>query len=115
MLNILAYPEVALLLIIPTVREILRIKGHAEILNDEALTRQYAQNGRSPKTVLRIHVREVMTHCGKSALRAGLWNPDTWPEERPVANQTEMLRDHTQMNVDILTDADSEKRYRDAL
>lgn len=115
MLNILINPKVALLLLIPTVRETMRIKGTAEIHDDVELTQRYARNGRTPKTVLRIHVDKVMTHCGKSALRAGLWKPESWPAARPVANQSEMLRDHTQLDMEILTDTEIEQRYRDAL
>ena len=115
MLNILTHPHVALLLLIPTVRETVRIQGRAEIIDDEDVTQRYAHNGRAPKTVMRIQVEKVMTHCGKSALRAGLWEPDTWPQERPVANQSEMLRDHTQMDIQVLSDTKVEERYRDAL
>ncbi|MEM6609307.1 MAG: MSMEG_1061 family FMN-dependent PPOX-type flavoprotein [Pseudomonadota bacterium] len=115
MLNILSHPRVALLLLIPTVRETVRINGTAKIVDDEDVTARHALNGRVPKTVLRIHVEEVMTHCGKSALRSGLWDPNSWPTERPVANQSEILRDHTMLDMEILSDAEIEKRYRSML
>lgn len=115
MLNILSHPQVALLLIIPSVRETMRINGTATIVDDEKMCAAHALNGRVPKTVLRIRVQEVMTHCGKSAMRSGLWDPSSWPKERPVANQSEMLRDHTQTDMEILTDTEIERRYRDML
>ncbi|MEM9105149.1 MAG: MSMEG_1061 family FMN-dependent PPOX-type flavoprotein [Pseudomonadota bacterium] len=115
MLNILAHPQVALLLIIPNVRETLRINGIATIVDDEETCAAHALNGRVPKTVLRIRVQEVMTHCGKAAMRSGLWDPSSWPTERPVANQSEMLRDHTQTDMEILSETEIERRYREML
>ncbi|MBY5932807.1 pyridoxamine 5'-phosphate oxidase family protein [Tateyamaria omphalii] len=95
LMNILAHPQVALLFLIPTVDETLRVNGTAEISEDPALCEQFQVNGRSPKTVVRINADEIYTHCGKAPMRGGLWKPETWPSQRPVATLLEMLRDHT--------------------
>ncbi len=100
MMNILDNPEVALLFLIATVAETLRINGRAGISEDPALRDACAINGRVPKTVLRIAVREAFLHCGKAPLRAGLWKPGTWPAARPVATLNEIVRDHAGIAVD---------------
>ncbi|WP_299702726.1 pyridoxamine 5'-phosphate oxidase family protein [uncultured Tateyamaria sp.] len=115
LLNILAHPKVALLFLIPTVDETLRVNGTAEISDDPALCEPFQVNGRSPKTVLRITADEIYTHCGKAPMRSGLWKPDSWPSNRPVATLLEMLRDHTSLP-DERTGQDAvEKMYRDTL
>ena len=115
LMNILAHPKVALLFLIPTVDETLRVNGTAEISEDPALCDQFQVNGRSPKTVLRITADEIYTHCGKAPLRGSLWKPESWPSDRPVATLLEMLRDHTSLP-DERTGQDAvEKLYRDTL
>ncbi|WP_299545942.1 pyridoxamine 5'-phosphate oxidase family protein [uncultured Tateyamaria sp.] len=115
LLNILAHPKVALLFLIPTVDETLRVNGTAEISDDPALCDRFQVNGRSPKTVLRITADEIYTHCGKAPMRGGLWKPDSWPSNRPVATLLEMLRDNTSLP-DERTGQDAvEKMYRDTL
>lgn len=100
LMNILHHPRVALVFLIPTVDETLRVNGIAEIHDDPSLCDQFQVNGRSPRTVLRITAEEIFTHCGKAPMRAGLWNPETWPASRPVASLNAIIRDHTGMSVD---------------
>ncbi|MEX0311268.1 MAG: pyridoxamine 5'-phosphate oxidase family protein [Tateyamaria sp.] len=115
LMNILAHPQVALLFLIPTVAETLRVNGTAEISDDPDLCAQFAVKGRSPKTVLRVTVDEVYTHCGKAPVRSGLWQPDTWPSSRPVPTLLEMIRDHTAIAQDDISQAAVDKLYRDTL
>ena len=95
LLNILRHPHVALIFLIPTVDETLRVNGTAEISDDPALCARCALNGRLPRTVLRIAAEEVYLHCGKAPMRAGLWSPEGWPQARPVATLNEIIRDHS--------------------
>ncbi len=112
MMNILRHPKVALIFLVPTVGETLRINGVAEILDDPIFCDQFQMNNRSPKTVLRITAEEVYTHCGKALMRAGLWNPKTWPTSRPVPSLNEMVRDHTGKPVDSIEQTTVEEGYR---
>ena len=115
LMNILAHPKVALLFMIPAVDETLRVNGTAEISDDPALCDLFQVNGRSPKTVLRITADEIFTHCGKAPLRAGLWKPDTWPTQRPVATLYEMIRDHAKAEVASTEQSAVEARYHETL
>ncbi|MEL7132794.1 MAG: pyridoxamine 5'-phosphate oxidase family protein [Pseudomonadota bacterium] len=115
LMNILSHPKVALLFLIPTVSETLRVNGSAEILEDPALCDQFQVNGRSPKTVLRITADEIFTHCGKAPMRSGLWTPETWPAKRPVPTLFEMLKDHTNIPQDTTEQSAVDKLYRDTL
>jgi len=115
LMNILAHPQVALLFLIPTVDETLRVNGTAEISDDPDLCARFAVKGRAPKTVLRVTAAEIYTHCGKAPLRSGLWRPDTWPATRPVPSLFEMLKDHTDMAIETTDQAAVDQLYRDTL
>lgn len=115
LLNLLRSPAVALIFFIPSVAETLRVNGTAEIRDDEDLRQLCAQNGKLPKTVLRVRVREVFSHCGKAPLRAGLWKPETWPAERPVASLNEIVRDHSGVAVDSIEQSAVDELYRRTL
>ncbi|MGB8622153.1 MAG: pyridoxamine 5'-phosphate oxidase family protein [Paracoccaceae bacterium] len=115
LMNLLSDARVALLFLIPTVDETLRVNGHAEITEDQALRELCQMNGRLPKTVLRVTVEEVFTHCGKAPLRAGLWAPGTWPEARPVATLGEIVRDHARLPVAETEQAAVDEMYRRTL
>lgn len=115
LLNILAHPRVALLFLIPTVAETLRVNGTAEVLDDAGIRNRFAVNGRSPKTVLRVTAEEIFTHCGKAPIRAGLWKPESWPAARPVATLNEMIRDHAELPVDSVEQSAVDELYRRTL
>ena len=115
LLNLLRSPAVALIFFIPSVAETLRVNGTAEIRDDEDLRQLCALNGKLPKTVLRVRVREVFSHCGKAPLRAGLWKPETWLAERPVASLNEIVRDHSGVAVDSIEQSAVDELYRRTL
>ena len=115
LLNIIACPQVALIFLVPTVDETLRINGEAEIRDDEDLRQRCALNGKPPRTVLRVSVRQVFMHCGKAPLRAGLWKPGGWPAERPLATLNEIIRDHSGVAVDTTEQSAVDEYYRKTL
>ncbi|MGB7206987.1 MAG: pyridoxamine 5'-phosphate oxidase family protein [Anderseniella sp.] len=115
LLNLLRNPAVALIFFIPTVDETLRVNGLAEIRDDEELRQLCALKGKLPKTVLRVRVREVFSHCGKAPLRAGLWKPETWQTQRPVATLNEIVRDHSGLAVDSIEQSAVDELYRRTL
>jgi hypothetical protein len=115
LLNVLRNPAVALIFLVPTVDETLRVNGTAEIRDDEDLRQLCALNSKLPKTVLRVRVREVFSHCGKAPLRGGLWKPDTWPAQRPVATLNEIIRDHSGVQVDSIEQSAVDELYRKTL
>jgi len=115
LMNIVVNPQVALLFLIPTVAETLRVNGRAEVLEDADLCARFAVNGRAPRTVTRITADEIYTHCGKAPIRGGLWKPETWPTDRPVATLGEMIRDHAEVPVDDTSQSAVDQLYRDTM
>lgn len=115
MMNLIKQPSVAMIFLVPSVNETLRINGSAEIIEDPEILLRFAVKGRSPKTVLRITVRDIFSHCGKAPLRAGLWKPESWPQERPVATLNEIVRDHAEMDVGPVDQNAVDELYRNSL
>ena len=74
--NILKNPKVAVMFLIPGISEVLRIRGIAEISQDEDLLAKMSVNDQIPKTVLIISVNEIYLHCAKAIARSDIWNPD---------------------------------------
>ena len=115
LMNILSHPNVALLFMIPSVAETLRVNGTAEILDDPGVCDRFKIKGRSPKTVLKVTAHEIFTHCGKAPIRAGLWNTDSWPSSRPVPTLFEMIRDHAALPMEAVDQGAVEDSYRRTL
>ncbi|MGI8623193.1 MAG: MSMEG_1061 family FMN-dependent PPOX-type flavoprotein [Solirubrobacteraceae bacterium] len=88
--HILANPEVGLLLLIPGMRETLRIDGTAHLTRDPAILRAVDVPGRTADLAVGLHVRVAFLQCGKAMIRSRVWEPESWPHALPSA--AEMLR-----------------------
>jgi len=115
LMNILMHPEVALIFMIPTVTETLRIQGKAEILDDPVICERFQVQKSKPKTITRVTASAIFIHCGKAPMRAGLWQPDTWPDERPIPTLGQMIKDHAQLPVDSISQEAVEEEYKRTL
>lgn len=76
MQNVLAKPEVGLLFFVPGINETLRVNGTATIITDKALLEPLAIKKLVPASALEVKIKQVYFHCGRSLLRADLWNPE---------------------------------------
>jgi PPOX class probable FMN-dependent enzyme len=74
--NVILDPRVALLFLVPGVREALRVNGRAEVSVDPTLRARFAVDGKEPRSVLVVHVETVYFQCSRAILRADLWNPE---------------------------------------
>ncbi len=74
--NVVHNPAVGLLFFLPGVDEMLRVNGLASVTDDETLMARFIHDGRRPRSVVLIEVREVYFHCSKALKRSDLWNPD---------------------------------------
>lgn len=83
--NILATHQASLLVVIPGTSETLRIVGRATLHDDPDLLARFAQPHRPALLAIRIAITRVYFHCARSFLRAGLWQPETWPERTRVS------------------------------
>ena len=97
LMNIEANPQVGLLFLIPGFTESLRVNGVADISLDPALLERWTVNGRHPRSVLRVSVREAFLHCGKAILRSKLWDESAKVDRSALPSYGQMLKDQTQV------------------
>jgi PPOX class probable FMN-dependent enzyme len=93
--NILENPQIALLFFVPNINQTFRVGGTAQISAAPDLLAEFAVEGRQPKTVLIISVREAFVHCSRALVRAGLWQPEKHSISPNVPTMGEMLAAHT--------------------
>lgn len=116
--NIIGNPEVGLLLVTPGTGETLRISGRAEITADADLLDRLTDDDRPALLAIRVHIRHCFFHCARAFLRAGLWQPESWPEPQKVsfgkiiATQLQAEDDVAQQIDDFVADGYAGDLYR---
>ena len=107
--NIVSNPQIGLLFMIPGVDETLRVNGAAKITRDPALLAQWDVNGKQPKAILVVEVREAFLHCGKALIRSRLWHHDYKIDRSEFPLYGQMLKDQ----IEIADTADEIQAYVD--
>lgn len=74
--NIVHQPAVGMLFFLPGVEDMLRINGLARVTTESALMDRFVHDGKPPRSVVLIEIREVYFHCSKALRRSDLWNPE---------------------------------------
>ena len=113
--NILRHPNVGLIFLIPGVRETLRVMGRATIHDEPEMLDRCLMHGRRPITVTRVTVDQAYLHCAKALIRSKLWDPESWPSERPVPSMMKMIGAHVGRDLPDESQEDMEKRYQPML
>jgi PPOX class probable FMN-dependent enzyme len=91
--NIVTTGRIGMIFFVPGVDEAFRVNGAAELRRDEVYTSLCEVNGKLPKLVLRITVKEAYLHCAKAIMRAQLWSLDSKVERSALPTMNEMLKD----------------------
>lgn len=89
--NLVRYPHIALLFLIPGCGETLRVTGQAAISADPGLAAGLASCGEVPRTVLVIRVERVYYHCAKSVSRSRLWDASHHIDRRDLPSTNSIL------------------------
>lgn len=113
--NLFDNSSVALLFLIPGHNDTLRVAGDGRISRDPKLLSRYPINGKEPRFVLLIEVREAYLHCSKSSVRGNIWNPDRWPDREGIPSLAEAMVAHGKLSDEIsemqaIIDRDRETR-----
>ena len=72
--NIVRDGRVSLMFMVPGSKNVVRVNGDAILSADPDLTGSFEKNGKTPKTVIVIRVRELYFQCAKAIMRSGLWD-----------------------------------------
>lgn len=77
--------------------ETLRVNGTAEISTNGAFLRLCEENGKLPKTVIKLNVEAVYMHCAKAFIRSKLWDQESHIDRSSFPSLGQVLKDHAQM------------------
>lgn len=99
MRNILDGGAVALLFFVPGIDETMRVNGDALITTDPTVLERCPIGELRPNVAIVVEVRTAFIHCAKALRRAGLWQPDAWPDTSAMASPACMLKDHIGLEV----------------
>ena len=86
MKNLVANPEIGLIFMVPGANETFRVNGTARISVDPALLARCLVQGKPPRAVLVVTVKEAYPHCPKALVRSSLWQAAA--QGRPAAAPT---------------------------
>jgi len=93
--NIVTDAEVGLLFFIPGIDETLRVNGTARLSRDPEFLAAAAAQGREPRLVIVVTVREAFLHCGKALKRSRLWHEDYRVDKKSFPSLGRMIVEQT--------------------
>lgn len=114
LINLATNPGVGLLFLVPGWDETLRVNGTAEIRDDQELLQRCAVQGRAPRTVLLVNVKQAYLHCAKALMRSRLWDPANRVPRSVLPSFGEMLQDQSGLKITETQD-EMVKRYQGIL
>lgn len=91
--NIMRHPGVGLLFFVPGFEDALRVNGRARISADPDLAARFVVDGKPPRSVVLIEVKEAYLHCPKAIKRAQLWNSEARVDRSAFPTAGEIYRD----------------------
>lgn len=71
--NIVEDGRISLMFMIPGENNVVRVNGQAVLAVDSALTGQFEQGGKHPRSVVVITIDELYFQCAKAIMRSRLW------------------------------------------
>lgn len=74
--NVVRDPRLSLLFMVAGSGNVVRVNGTGRLTADAGLCDSFARDGRGPRTVLVVQVREVYFQCARAILRSRLWGGD---------------------------------------
>jgi uncharacterized protein len=114
--NLVAYPGIGLLFMVPGFEDTLRVNGTACISFDADLVARFMVEGKPPRSVVVIEVREAYMHCGKAIRRARLWDPAAQVDRRTLPSTGQIYRDQLKLEksaaaIDQFLEDDAKQLY----
>ncbi len=114
--NLVADPRLALLFLVPSRSETLRVNGRAVISTDAGLLASLTVEGKAPRSVIRVTVDTAYVHCAKAFMRSKLWERAANGERPDLPSMGEMMALLSQNSVDAAVyDRDAPERLKATL
>ncbi len=89
--NIIENPSVGVLVLIPGFKECLRVNGDAKIVTNIEILEKFEHNGKLPKSVILVTIKEIYFHCAKAITRSKLWDIESKIDRQTMPTLGRML------------------------
>ncbi|WP_029146789.1 pyridoxamine 5'-phosphate oxidase family protein [Methylophilus sp. 5] len=99
LVNLINTPGIGMLFFLPGIDEMLRLNGIASITVDEHLMQHFVYEGKRPRAVIVVEVKEVYMHCSKALRRSALWNPEKQLTKKNFPSLGQIARDQYKLLV----------------
>ena len=99
--NILETGRIGLMFLVPNRNEVVRVTGTAQVVQDIDLREMMAIKGRVPDFAIVVDVEEACYHCGKAAIRSGLWSPEKAAATQGLPTYAEALFEHAKVGIPV--------------
>ncbi|MET7358821.1 MSMEG_1061 family FMN-dependent PPOX-type flavoprotein [Streptomyces sp. NPDC005562] len=109
--NLAENDGIGLLFLIPGVREVLRVNGHAHATDEPDVLARMETQGKRPVLAVVVEVTEAFFHCGRALIRSRLWDPASQALADEIPPVGEVVTD--QLGLDVVPEA-FEARLEDA-
>jgi len=100
--NIVRDGRVALMLLTKGSDTVTRVNGRAEVSVAADLLERFAVKGKTPRSVIVIHIEEIYFQCARAVMRAGLWDADNWPNISALPSAGQVLKAQTAGEMDAV-------------
>jgi uncharacterized protein len=97
--NITGHPGVGLLFFVPGFEDTLRVNGVARVTTEPELMARFTADGKPPRSVVLIDVKEAYLHCVKAIKRAGLWTQDAQVDRATFPTAGQVYRDQLKLEI----------------
>lgn len=74
--NIVRDPRISLYFMVPGSTLSLRVNGEARITADQTLRETFEREGKNPRSIMAVRVREAYIQCARAIQRSDLWQPE---------------------------------------
>lgn len=92
--NIVSDGRISLMFMVPGSTTVVRVNGVARVTLDEDLRARFDHEGRLPRSVIVLKIKEIYTQCARALMRSELWAQGDQSAELPTAGA--ILAEQTQ-------------------
>ncbi len=92
LMNIVRDPRVALMFLVPGSTTTMRINGSAVVSAEPALLESFTMDGKHPRTVKVITIKEVYFQCARALIRSELWHPQNFIDPASLPTPGALLK-----------------------
>ncbi|MEJ2765643.1 pyridoxamine 5'-phosphate oxidase family protein [Photobacterium sp. MCCC 1A19761] len=113
--NILERPQVGLMIMVPGIDEVVRIKGTASLHTDETRLALCPDGNKPAKLVIQVNAESMFFHCAKAIMRAKLWDGDFRVERSLLPSLGQILKQQQNLEEAAMSQDDMVAYYQKTL